>query len=607
MLIYFCELHYKVELGTCVNIFCDQNPKFNIGFVYGLRQPSVITRLTISLGTQPDAHSTKLLINFVFSKMNINKRYSKINTNDFFEIVAFIVIKIQRNIKLPIYNKYKLISTSHSSEMVQGDLVIPILNGKVYQLALDWALTLLNLIFNENDIQDFKSNKFEIFLIKLTDQINKIYKTGQNYFYLVNACFQLNVPIVSFNQSTLKLGSGRFAETFNSTVTSRTSSIGIRLAGDKLETKNILRNAGMPAAVNYLTRDINHAIQLADKMGYPVVIKPSDMERGDGVFSNIRDPVTLRTCYEIALGFSKKIIIEKHCDGISYRFTLFNQQVIKLTQKSPLGIVGDGFSNINALINQLQKKLSKRPPKFLSSPILDNEALGIIHQFGFSLESVLVKDYFLPLRRKSNSSAHGSTKEIDIHQSHLDNLNLVKRVSELFDLDIVGIDLIIPAIELSWLTTPSIICDVNAMPQTDPKSLKRILKLAIKNFGRIPTFLIICPTSQLQPQVNELRVAADQLSCNGFASKHGFFINGLQVSRSMPSGYHSAVALMLDKSLSRGLFLLDYNDVLDYGLPLEYFSSIKIIRPDHHDLESLNKLELMINLLNGHSKNIRFI
>jgi cyanophycin synthetase len=590
-----------------VNIVYDRNPKIHLGFVHGLKQASVISKLTINFGTQPDNNLTTLLVNFVFGKLNINQRYLTVETHDFFEIVARIVIKIQRNIKLPIYNQYQVLGTSSSSEAIHGDLLMPVLNGTAYRISLDWTVNLLNLILQGNNLEDFQSNTFEKSLIKVIDQLNEIYKTGQNYFYLVNACFQLNLPVTSFDQSGLKVGTGQRAETFNSTVTSRTSSIGIKLAGDKLKTKNLLRTAGMPAAVNYLTKDIHHALQLAEKIGYPLVIKPMDRDGGYGVYADIRDPVTLQSCYEAARAFSKNIMIEKHCEGVSYRFTLLHHEIIKLTQKSPLGIVGDGVSNINQLIQQLQKKLAKQAAKFLSNTVLDKEALGLIDQFGFSLESVLAKDYFLPLRRKSNASANGHTKRIDIHQSHPDNLNLVRRVSQLFDLDIAGIDLIIPAVESSWLTTPCIICDVNAMPQTDPKSLKKILKSSIQNSGRIPTFLMLCPKSQLQLQINGLKAAADQLRCNGFSSKHGLFINGLQVSRRMPSGYHAALALMQDKSLNRGLFLLEYDDVLDYGLPLEYFSSIRVIKPDHHALEDLEKLQSMINLLNGHASNIKVI
>ena len=590
-----------------MNIVYDRNPKIHLGFVYGLKQASVISKLTINFGTRPDKNLTTLLVNFVFGKLNINQRYLTVETHDFFEIVARIVIKIQRNIKLPIYNQYQLLGTSSTSEAIQGDLLMPILNGKAYQISLDYAVSLSNLILQESDLEDFQSNTFQKSLIKVNDQLNAIYKTGQNYFNLVNACFQLNLPIASFEQSGLRVGTGARAQTFNSTITSNTSSIGIKLAGDKLKTKNILKSAGMPAAVNYLTKDIHHALQLAEKMGYPIVIKPTDRDGGYGVYADIRDPAILKSCYEEAKRFSKNIMLEKHCDGVSYRFTLFHHQIIKLTQKSPLGIVGDGVSNIDALINKLQRTLSKKTLKFGSNVVLDKEALGLIAQFGFSLQSVLAKDYFLPLRRKSNASAHGSTKQIDIHQSHPDNLNLVRRVSQLFDLDIVGIDLIIPAIEASWLTTPCIICDVNAMPQTDPKSLKKMLKSSINNAGRIPTFLVICPKNQLQNQVNGLKAVADHLHCNGFSSRHGFFVNGLQASREMPSGYHAALAMVLDKSLKRGLFLLEYEDVLDYGLPLEHFSSIRVIRPEHHALDDLEKLQSTINLLNGHASNIKVI
>lgn len=141
-----------------MNIVYDRNPKIHLGFVYGLKQASVISKLTINFGTQPDKNLTTLLVNFVFGKLNINQRYLRVETHDFFEIVARIVIKIQRNIKLPIYNQYQVLGTSSTSEAIHGGLLIPVLNGTAYRISLDWTVNLLNLILQGNNLEDFQSN-----------------------------------------------------------------------------------------------------------------------------------------------------------------------------------------------------------------------------------------------------------------------------------------------------------------------------------------------------------------------------------------------------------------------------------------------------------------
>jgi len=64
-----------------VNIVYDRHPKIHLGYVYGLKQASVISKLAINFGTQPDNYLTTQFVNFLLGKLNINRRYLTVETH----------------------------------------------------------------------------------------------------------------------------------------------------------------------------------------------------------------------------------------------------------------------------------------------------------------------------------------------------------------------------------------------------------------------------------------------------------------------------------------------------------------------------------------------
>ena len=77
---------------------------------------------------------------------------------------------------------------------------------------------------------------------------------------------------------------------------------------------------------------------------------------------------------------------------------------------------------------------------------IDSEVIGMISQQGFGVDSVLPEGHNLVLRRRNNASSGGITRAIDAATVHADNIELCLRAARVVDLDIAGIDVIIPDI-----------------------------------------------------------------------------------------------------------------------------------------------------------------
>ena len=472
-------------------------------------------------------------------------------------------------------------------------MTLPLLNSNAIDLVISWALPLFNN-FKFDSLETNGSILFSDEYKKLANKLTTVRHPTQNHPLLIKAALDLDIPILSNNYEYLELGIGNSSMKFNSTVTSKTSPIGIKLVTDKLKTSRILSMLGMPAPKNIKVNNADQCIIAAKKISYPVVIKPQDREQGQGVFANIIDEETLIKSFNNAKNFSNNILIEKHYYGVGHRLTVFGDRVVKVTKKLPLGVVGDGKSTIAELISDINKK------KINPVEIFDNEAKDLLIQQNLSIESILDLDKFIPLRRTNNYSRGGSVEVIPLDEVHPDNIELAIRASKLFGLDIAGIDLIIPEIKISWLESEAIICDINSQPQTDPDTIKYILTSLFKEQGRIPFHLIIVDDKKLTAYETKALNFAKKFKANGVSSKDGIFINGKRTSKSMPSCFDASRALLHYSELKSCLSILSIKETILSGLPLDQFSSITI---DASEITEEN-FSVLIKAIKPHTKSI---
>src|SRR5207302_6857534 len=84
-------------------------------------------------------------------------------------------------------------------------------------------------------------------------------------------------------------------------MTSRTSALGVDIAGDKKLTTSLLASAGLPVPRSELVRSDDEAVLAAVRIGYPVVTKPLDGNHGRGVGLDLRNEEDVRRGYERAM------------------------------------------------------------------------------------------------------------------------------------------------------------------------------------------------------------------------------------------------------------------------------------------------------------------
>ena len=558
------------------------------GYCYGSTQKSCVGYIFIRTFSHAYIGRITPLLKEYFSAEffeNIEKAPIK-NELDLLTCFVRLAVEIQRKYGIPSSDQGIFIKKIASVPGGGRFLVaLPYCNLAALEQTLRWLVDFFDAsskaCFSKED-EDLICKAF----LELAATLKRLANSGQNYPYIIEAAVQLQLPILRDSPGWTRIGLGSKCTDFFSSITMYTSSIGVRLAKDKLLTGVILKEMGLPCPENAIAKDELAACEIANKMGYPVVIKPVDQDAGLGVSADICSDDMVRIAYQHASKYSKSIMVEKHIDGFGHRLLVVRGKVVKVTKKLPWGVVGDGKSSIEQLVKlDLDDRYKKEALKGKvtstdSFPSLDDESIGLLTQYGLNPKHILESQRFFALKRKNNASSGGSTEIIPIERVHLDNINLCTRVASLFGLDICGVDLILPSIEQSWLEGDVIICDVNAQPQTDSQTVAVILEEMIEDGGRLPMHLLLYEEAALSiVELDQyLKKISKKLGCNGTSTRHNIFINEFKVAINLHSGFHAARILVHDRQLLSGLCAIPFRELLKFGLPIDRFETIRILR-----------------------------
>jgi cyanophycin synthetase len=85
------------------------------------------------------------------------------------------------------------------------------------------------------------------------------------------------------NSSLVQFGYGKHIRRIRASCSRQTSEIATEIAGDKELTNYLLVEAGLPAPRGTVVTSATQAADAAQKLGFPVVIKPVDGNHGRGV------------------------------------------------------------------------------------------------------------------------------------------------------------------------------------------------------------------------------------------------------------------------------------------------------------------------------------
>ncbi|MBT8089241.1 MAG: cyanophycin synthetase [Gammaproteobacteria bacterium] len=289
---------------------------------------------------------------------------------------------------------------------------------------------------------------------------------GPSTSSLVRAAEARNIPWLRLNgYSLVQFGQGRYQQRIQATTTGRTSNIAVELASDKQETNGILRDLGLPVPAQVLVGTAQDAVRAAEKIGYPVVVKPLSGNHGRGVSINLRTAAEVETGFAKASEHGNTIIVESYIEGFDHRLLVVNGKLVAAAKRVPGHVVGDGETTIErlvAIVNEDPRR-GVGHEKVLTRLEFDHQAERLLAKLGYDKDTVPATGEFVYLRSTANLSTGGTA--IDVTDViHPDNREMAIRAIRAIDLDIGGVDFLTRDITESYRQAGGGICEVNAGP-----------------------------------------------------------------------------------------------------------------------------------------------
>lgn len=320
------------------------------------------------------------------------------------------------------------------------------------------AISIIKTVMKEGDCN------LQQELVKLADTIAR-HGYGPSTSAIVYECIRRDIPVLPLGEgSLLQLGYGIYQQRVQATITGLTSSIGVDIACNKVLTKKMLAEGGIPVPPGILALTEESALEAAKMLGCSVAIKPHNGNQGKGVSLNLSTNAEIRSAFQLAKNYSEKVIVEKYFPGRHYRVLVIGGRVVAAAERIPAHVIGDGSHCIEELVRNinvspLRGEGHERP---LTKIRIDGHTLLVLAKQQISLDWVPKSGQTVFLRENANLSTGGTAVDVtDQINPEIKQLSL--RAARIVGLDVAGIDIVCQDISKP-LDGQGAVIEVNAAP-----------------------------------------------------------------------------------------------------------------------------------------------
>jgi cyanophycin synthetase len=289
---------------------------------------------------------------------------------------------------------------------------------------------------------------------------------GPSAMELVRAAQARDIPVYRLNDASLiQVGQGKYQQRIEAALTSKTSHIAVEIASDKSLANRLLADLGLPAPKQRVVYDADEAMGAAERIGYPVVIKPLDGNHGRGVTVNITSEDAIAAAFEKADAEGSAVVVETMLQGDDHRLLVVNGQLVAAARRVPGHVKGDGRHTIAELVDIVNQdpRRGVGHENVLTRLELDDQAKVLLEEKGYTAETVPADGEEVYLRKTANISTGGTA--VDVTDTiHPDNKLMAERSIRAIGLDVGAVDFLTTDITKSYRDTGGGICEINAGP-----------------------------------------------------------------------------------------------------------------------------------------------
>ncbi|WP_026897233.1 cyanophycin synthetase [Daejeonella oryzae] len=439
---------------------------------------------------------------------------------------------------------------------------------------------------------------------------------------IIDEAVARRIPYIRLNSSSLvQLGYGKNQVRFRATMTDKTSSIAVDIAGNKDETKRMLQEQAIPVAKGLTISNQEGLEEALSKVGFPLVFKPLNGNHGKGATINVKTKEEAVEAFAFAQKYSNRVIVERFITGHDFRVLVIDNQMVAAAQRVPANVVADGQHTIQELID-IENNDPRRGyghENVLTEITVDRDTLDLLEKRGYTLESIPKAKEVICLKSTANLSTGGTSIDVT-DMVHPQNVFICERIARVIGLDICGIDIMANNLTQPLTENGGVVLEVNAAPGfrmhlAPSEGLPRNVAAPVLDMlyppGKSARIPIIAITGT-NGKTTTTRLIAHIVKNNGyrvgFTTSDGVYIQNSMMLKGDTTGPKSAEFVMKDPTVEFAVLETARGGILRSGLGFNScdIAVITNIQEDHlgiSDIHNLDDLSRVKEVVVGSVKN----
>ncbi len=400
---------------------------------------------------------------------------------------------------------------------------------------------------------------------------------GPSTAAIVNAAEARKIPHIRLldDGNLVQLGYGAAMRRIWTAETDSTSAIAETISRDKDLTKTLISSVGVPVPEGREVENADDAVEAAEDIGYPVVVKPSDGNHGRGVFIDLTNAEDVRKAYAIAVEEGSSVIVERSIPGIEHRLLVIGGKLIAANRSDLITVTGDGKQTVLELIDT-QINTDPRRGNTELHPLsiikIDTAAKIELERQGLTGDAVPEAGREVLIQRNANH-AFDCTDEV-----HPETAAIASLAARVVGLDIAGIDLVCKDISKPLAAQGGAIVEVNAGPSLlmhikpgvgKPRPVGQAIVdnlFAANKSGRVP----LVGVTGTHGKTAVAKIVAHMLflsgAYTGLACSDGLYLNRRQVQKTNAANWAAGHRLLLNRAVEAAVIENGAEVILGEGL-----------------------------------------
>ncbi len=577
------------------------------GYRLGLKQPSTWLRPELAIPEQPDfvRIDNELLERFGIEPQEIRSLISRPLTTDEQSAQRFawrtmaLTCNLLETIKIPCFDQGVITdirATNKDKRLYRVSCLLPAIEDQ----SLSWVTTcferayrLISQLVDPSATEPVISDLLEALHEKFVVEAKKQIPGGESTIPVLKTAFQADIPFTYLGQGIYQLGWGSNRRLSDRSTNEFDSAAGATISRDKSTTARILRQAGLPVPVHTIAGTRIEAAEAARRIGFPVVIKPADQDRGQGVTVNIQDAESASAAFDSASKLSRHILVERQVPGICHRILVTGDSSPYTVARLPLAVVGDGIHTVRELIVQANQQEARKAKHLRLKPFpADELAAQTLKERDLDFESIPGEDIHA-LLRPIETSEWGGLPKVFSKDIHPENVRIAIQAAKLMNLHVAGVDMISEDICKPWYENGAVINEINFAPYLGLRyayqraGIKDLVHGMFPLGARIPVEIFVGDESAwaaAQARLHALAAAGKRAFCSSHTQTVD--IDGEVRLQLLRDGlYARCRALSMNQSVDALLLVVQTDELLFRGLPVDSISAITLV---NNKLVSMN-------------------